>query len=202
MNNTQLLQGGGVEEVRLVKDDDEGAAALLAGLEDLLLELGEEDALGEPGREAEAVVEVLQDVVPAEGGQRGVEGAEEVVVEAVDEAAQGDGLANAGVAGEEHDAAVALHVVEACAPLGEGVGGEHVGSLDVLGEGHALQAEPGEQVLHRRTSPRAKETASLPGLGSKVRAFSRASTRRRRPTRERSRTVRKKRSALPRDGES
>ena len=42
-----------------------------------------------------------------------------------------------------------------------GTGREHVGGFDVLGERHALQAEPGEHVLHRLTSTAMRLTILL-----------------------------------------
>jgi len=87
---------------------------------------------------------VIEQVGAAEGGKRSVVGFKEVFVEGIDIAAQGEGFADAWVAGEQEDAAPAFDVVEPCQALFEGFGIEGLAGLDIFIEREALQSEPGE----------------------------------------------------------
>lgn len=147
---TKLLEGAGLEEMRLVDDEEDGLSGLLFGLQDGSLDLLVDGALAHSLLQADQAVDVVEEVGAAEGGKRRIERLEEVFIEGVDEAAEGDGLSHAGLAGEEKDAASALDVVEPGRALLEGRGVEYIAGLDVLVKGEALETKPGEELIHER----------------------------------------------------
>ncbi len=138
----QLLEPGGCEKVSLVDDDQHAPASLeLLGGEQVG-GLGHDLGLEEAGLCAEGGDEGDVDLAGAEGGRVGE--VDDLVggrVELADGGAEGDGLADADLAGD--DAEQALGDTEADAGDGFVVSGarEEIASSDVLAEGHAGEAE-------------------------------------------------------------
>jgi hypothetical protein len=153
----ELFQGAGLKEVGFVDDEEDGFAGSFFGLQEGRLDLIVDGALGEPRGETEEPIDVVEEVGAAEGGKRGVEGLEQIFVEAVHVSPEGDGFAHPRISGEEEYSPSTLDVVEACGALLEGVGVEEILSFDVLVEGESFQTEPGEEVFHGKVLPLWKE---------------------------------------------
>ncbi len=65
---------------------------------------------------------------------------------------QGQGLAHAGVAGQEQDTPSALDVLEPREGLFQRFSLEHFAGFEVLVKGEALQAEPGQKIVWTKNS--------------------------------------------------
>ena len=86
-----------------------------------------------------------EEIGPTEGGKWGIEGLEEIIVEGVDIASQGEGLSDAGVPGQEQDAASLFDIVEPGRALFQGFGIEDILGFDVFVKGEVLEAEPSKR---------------------------------------------------------
>ena len=83
-------------------------------------------------RQAYQPVQMGEQIGAAQGGQRGVEGLEEVLVYAVHKAPQGQRLTHPGVSSQQQDPAAALDVIEPCRAFFQGLGIESILGLDVF----------------------------------------------------------------------
>jgi hypothetical protein len=153
----EFFEGAGLKEMGLIDDEEDGFSRLFFGVQEGMLYLVVDGALGEPWSEAEQTIDVVEEIGPAEGGKGCVEGFEEVFIEGVHIAPESDGFSHPRVSGEEQDAPSSLDVVQACGAFFEGLGIEEIPGLDVFVEGEAFESEPGEEILHGRTLPLWKE---------------------------------------------
>ena len=135
----------------LVDDQEDGFSGLLFGVQEGFLDLEVDGAFGESGGQAQEPVEMIQEIGPAESGQGGVDGPEEVLIEPVHIGTQGQGFAHPGIAGEQQDAAPTLDVFQTGEALFQRFGFEEFLGFQVLVERETLEAEPGQEVLHDRT---------------------------------------------------
>ncbi len=94
----EFFQRSGLEEMGLIDDEDYGFSHLLFGFEQGLLDLAVDGAFGQSVRESEEPVEVIEEIGPAQGGQGGIMGGEEIFIQAVDETSQGEGFSHPGIA--------------------------------------------------------------------------------------------------------
>src|SRR2546428_3719111 len=92
---------------------------------------------------AEGAVELGVGVEDRDGGQRQVNGQVVLEVERVDEAPEGNGLAGAGLAREEHDPARLLDHLQARGELVEPGPGVEIARGDRLVEGAAAESKAG-----------------------------------------------------------
>jgi hypothetical protein len=127
----------------LVDDEQDGFAQLLFGFQDGLLDLGVDGTLGQSLREPEEAVDVVEQIGPAQGGQRGIVGGEEVFIEAVHISSQSEGFSHPGISGEKQDATAALDIIEPCQGLIKWLGIHGIVRFDVFVERESFQAEPG-----------------------------------------------------------
>jgi hypothetical protein len=138
----ELLQWTGLKEMGLIDDKEDGFPELLFGLQKGLLDLRVDGALGHSVWKAEESVDVKEEIGPAQGGQRGIISVEQVFVEAVDIAPQGECFTDPWISGEKQDASPALDIIEPCQGLIEGLGVEGLGGFDVFVKGESFQSEP------------------------------------------------------------
>jgi hypothetical protein len=138
----ELFERAGLKQVCLVDDEDDGFAQLLFGFEQGLLDLAVDSAFGESLRESEESIYMIEEIGPAQGCQRGIVSGEEVVIEAVDVASQGECFSDPWIAGQKEDAPPSLDIVEASQAFIEGFGIEGVEGFDVLVKRESLKAEP------------------------------------------------------------
>src|SRR5207249_1237118 len=92
---------------------------------------------------AEGAVELGVGVEDGDGGERQVDGLVVLEVEGVDEAPEGNDLAGAGLAREEHDAAGLFDHLEARRELVEAGPGVEIARGDCLVEGTAAESKTG-----------------------------------------------------------
>jgi len=78
--------------VGLVDDEEDGFASSFFGLQESALDLGVDGAFGKPRRQAEETIDVIEEVSAAEGGKRGIEGLEQILIEAVYITPQSEGF--------------------------------------------------------------------------------------------------------------
>ena len=102
------------------------------GLQQGALDLGVDGAFGDPMGQAYQPVQMGEQIGAAQGGQRGIEGLEEVLVEAVHKAPQGEGFAHPGVSGQQQDPAAAFDVIQPGGAFFQGLGIEDILGLDVF----------------------------------------------------------------------
>ncbi len=125
------------------------------------MDLAIDGALGEPWRQPEETVDVIQEIGPAQGGKGGVVGFEKVLIQGIDVAAEGEGFSHPGVSGQKQDAAPAFDIIEPGHGFLEGLRFEDILSLEILIKRKPFETKPGEQVFsarggsfgHGRTSP-------------------------------------------------
>ena len=139
----EFLQRPGLKEMSLIDDKEDGFAELLFGFQECLLDLGVDGAFGQSLREPQEAVDVIEEIGAAQGGQRGVVGCEEVIVERVDIASEGECFPHAGIAGEKKDAAPALDIIEPCKRFIEWFGIEGLGGFDIFVKRESFESEPG-----------------------------------------------------------
>jgi hypothetical protein len=96
---------------------------------------------------------VVEQIRPAQGGEGGIVGFEEILIEVVHIAPQGEGFSYAWITGQKEDAASAFDIIEPCLTFFKGLGIEHLLSLDVFIKREFFKSEPGQEVFHGRTSP-------------------------------------------------
>jgi hypothetical protein len=149
----EFFQGTALKQVGFIDNEEDGFAGCFFGLQESALDLGVDGAFGKPRRQAEETIDVIEEVSAAEGGKRGIEGLEQIPVEAVHVAAKGEGFAHPRVSCEQQDAPSSLDVLQAGGAFFQGVGMESVLGLDVFIKRKALEAEPGEEIFHSLTLP-------------------------------------------------
>ena len=141
--DVQVVERVLVQQVRLVEQED-GVEVVAAEVLDVGADREEERGGGRRGREAEREAELAVEVAAAERGVVAVGQAEAGLGQALAQRAQHAGLADAGLAGEQHRGALAERLDEL---VDDGLlrGRQpEVGVGDLLGEGRGLEAEVGE----------------------------------------------------------
>jgi hypothetical protein len=133
----------------LVDDKKDGEVPVVDEARDLLLDGTEAEGTGPVGLEAELQGKLAEEVGGVDGGVVEVDGADLLGVEGVAKAAQGGGLAGAGLAGEEADAAGVDEVGEARVELVEGGQAEELLGGEVTVEGRMGEAE--DVGVHQRS---------------------------------------------------
>lgn len=144
----EFFEGTGLKQVRFIDDEEDGFAGSFFGLQESALDLGVDGAFGKPWSQAEKTINVVEQICAAEGGKRGIEGFEEIHVEAVHIATKGDGFAHPRVPCEQQDTPSSFDVLQVGGAFSQGVGVEDVLGLDVFIKREVLESEPGEEVFH------------------------------------------------------
>ena len=139
----EFFQRSGLKQMGLIDDEEDGFTQLLFGFQKGLLDLGVDGALGHSVWKTKEAVDVIEEIGPAQGGQRGVVGGEEIFVEAVHITSQGESFSHTGISGEKQDASPALDIIEPCQGLIKGLGIQGILRFDVFVKRESFQAEPG-----------------------------------------------------------
>jgi hypothetical protein len=109
----QLDKGFLRNALGIVEDDDREATGGVDPVTDGSLEVGEELGLAEGVLPGELLVELAEEIIGADGAQRQVDDLVVGLGEAVDPSPEGSGLTRAGSAGEEEEAAMLSHMLQA-----------------------------------------------------------------------------------------
>jgi hypothetical protein len=136
-----------------VNDEKYGLPRTFLGLQKGFLDLTIDGALGESGGESEEAVDVIQQIGPAQCGKGGIVGFEQVFIEGVHIASEGEGFSHSGISGQKKDSAPAFDIIESGHGFLEGFGIEDILSLEIFIKRKGLKPKPGEQIFHGRTSP-------------------------------------------------
>jgi hypothetical protein len=137
----------------LVNDDKDSFPRTFFGFQESFLDLAIDGALGESGGQPQETIDVIQEIRPTQGRERGIVGFEKVLIEGIHIAPEGEGFAHPGISGEKQDAAPPLDIVEPGRGFLEGLGLEDILGLEVLIKREPFETKPGKQVFHGRTSP-------------------------------------------------
>ncbi len=106
-----------------------------------VLDFAKQQALGAYVLAAQGAVELGIGIDGGDGGQGQVDGHVVLGVERVDEAPEGHGLARAGLAGDEQDAAGLFAHLEPCGELLQAGPAVELAAVDGLVEGSVLETE-------------------------------------------------------------
>ena len=96
---------------------------------------------------------MIQQIRPAQGGKGSIVGFEQVFVQGIHVAPQGEGLSHPGISGQKQDTASAFDIIKPCRGLFKGLGLQDILGLEILIKREPFQSKPGQQVFHGRTSP-------------------------------------------------
>jgi hypothetical protein len=149
----EFFEGAGLKKMGFIDDEKDGFSRTLLGFQKYLLDLTVDSALGEPGGETEETIQVIQQIRATQGGKGGIVGFEEILIEGVDVAPQGEGLSHPGVSSQKQDATPALDIIEPSHGFLEGFRFEDILGLEILIKRESFETKPSKQVFHGRTSP-------------------------------------------------
>jgi hypothetical protein len=96
---------------------------------------------------------VIQEIGATQGGKGGIVGFEQVLIEGVHVAPQGEGFSHAGVSSEKQEAAPPFDIIEPSHGFLEGLRLEDILGLEIFIKRKPFETKPSEQVFHGRTSP-------------------------------------------------
>ena len=133
----------GPQVMGFVHHEQNGEMAFLDETDDLLLDAPEAEGAGPVRLQAELEGELTEEVGGIDGGVVEVDGPDLFGVEGVAQAAQGRGLARAGLAREKAETPRLHEVFQARVQLVEGRGAEELVGREVPVEGDAVEAEEG-----------------------------------------------------------
>jgi hypothetical protein len=150
---SEFFEGTCLKKMSLIDDQKDGLPRILFGLQKGPLDLTIDGALGEPGREAEEAIDVIQQIGATEGGKGGIVGFKKIFIEGIDVASEGEGLSHAGISGQKQDTAPALDIIKPSHGFLEGFGLEDILSLEILIKRKPFEPKPSKQVFHGTTSP-------------------------------------------------
>jgi hypothetical protein len=136
----ELLEGGVREKLSLVEDEEGGAVLVEEQVFEGGADAGDHFGFGEQGFITEGGQEFAVKAGDAEEGIGKVDDKIAIGVEGGGKAADSSGLAAAGFASNETEAAIFGKISEAGAEFGLAIGGEKVVRGDIPGKGDALEA--------------------------------------------------------------
>jgi hypothetical protein len=140
----EFFEGAGLEKMSLVDDEKDGPTRTVPGFQKGLLDLAVDGALGESGRQPEEAVDVIQEICPAQGGKGSIVGFEQILIESVHVATEGEGFAYPGISGQKQDAAAAFDIVKPGQGFLEGLCFEDILGLEVLIKRKRLEPKPSQ----------------------------------------------------------
>jgi len=127
-----------------VNDHKYGLSRTFLGFQKGLLDLTIDGALREPWGKPQETVKVIQQIGATESGKRGIVGFEQVLIEGVYVAPEGEGLSHSGISGQKQDAAPAFDIIETSHGFLEGLRLEDILSLEILIKRKPLEPKPSQ----------------------------------------------------------